>query len=61
MDGFIVIGGTLLWRRDRVTLTRALSDLTVNRMRAAVAQAAHQNAAKSAFIANVTHEPRSTA
>ncbi|HVZ22719.1 MAG TPA: ATP-binding protein, partial [Vicinamibacterales bacterium] len=59
LDGFIVTaGGRYVGIGTGVTLTRALTDLTVGRMKAAMEIAARENAAKSAFIANVSHEIR---
>lgn len=59
LDGFIVTRG----RRYHgvgtgVTLTRALADQSLARARTAAHEAAAENLAKSAFVANVCHEIR---
>jgi signal transduction histidine kinase/ActR/RegA family two-component response regulator len=59
LDGFIVTrAGTYLGIGTGVTLTRALSDLTVARARTTAEIARRQTAAKNAFVANVSHEIR---
>jgi two-component system, sensor histidine kinase len=59
LDGFIVTSnGRYCGIGTGVTLTRALTELTVQRMRDEVDRAARQNSAKSTFIANVSHELR---
>lgn len=58
-DGFIVTrAGKYRGIGTGVTLTRALTDLTLVRARVAAEKAANENAAKTAFVSNVSHEIR---
>jgi len=59
LDGFIVtLDNTYYGVGTGVTLTRALADQSLDRARTAALEAAAENAAKSAFVANVCHEIR---